>query len=229
MLAIQTLVERLATVFAEGENKLEAMRAREEYFERAGKVFDDDGDLFESRIAAFLEWYIIERRFRDGPPPALRVIAGTQPGETADENAGAGAGQGQGTARFTDEERHAAVHLATSHRSLFELSAMSPQRLEVDDLIGGGRFWISERRNAAGFEPGALFEARLLWNGQAVVFGKTFLFHPPDARELVLGLVDRAADARTPADDLLFRLSRLYVRWHRLGHLGAAKIYSGDA
>ncbi|MEO5770412.1 MAG: hypothetical protein ABIS92_18800 [Polyangia bacterium] len=209
-MVIQTLVERLATVFAEGENKLEAMRAREEYFERAGKVFDDDGELFESRMAAFLEWYIIERNFQDGPPPALRVLA-EQPG------------------RFADEERRAAVHLYTSHRSLFELGSMAHGRLELDDLIGGARFWVQERRSTIGFETGALFEARLLWNGEAVVFGKTFLFHPPDVRERVLQLVDKAADAATPAAELMFQLSRLYVRWHRLGHLSAAKIYSGDA
>jgi len=70
---------------------------------------------------------------------------------------------------------------------------------------------------------------RLMWDGAGVVFGKTFLFHPPDARERVLALADAATDAGTPAAEFLFRLSRLYVRWHRLGHLGAAKIYSGDA
>jgi plasmid stability protein len=210
VIAIQSLVERLATAFAEGENKLEAVRAREDYFERAGRVFDDDGELFESRMAAFLEWYIIERNLADGPPPALRVLA-APPG------------------RFTDDERRAAVHLATSHRSLFELVSMTDGRLEMDDLIGGARFGVVERRSTIGFEPGALFEARLLWDGEAVVFGKTFLFHPPDARARVLQMVDKATDAGTPAVDLMFQLSRLYVRWHRFGHLSAAKIYAGDA
>jgi hypothetical protein len=210
VVAIQVLVERLASVFAEGENKVEALRAREEYFERAGKVFDDDGDLFESRMAAFLEWYIIERKFRDGPPPASRVVAA--PG-----------------GQFTVDEQRAAVHLATSHHSLFELASATGDRLEVDDLIGGARFWVNERRNTVGFEPGALFEARLLWDGTSVVFGKTFLFHPPDARERILNIVDKVADAQTPAAEVLFQLSRLYVRWHRVGHLGAARIYASDS
>jgi hypothetical protein len=209
MITIQSLVERLASVFAEGENKLEAMRAREYYFERAGKVFDDDGDLFESRMASFLEWYIIERSFCDGPPPAERVVAGW-------------GGQ------FSAEERRAAVHLVTSHRSLFELVSMTDERLELDDLIGGARFRVNERRSTAGFDPGSLFEARLLWDGQSVVFGKTFLFHPPDARERVLELVDKAGDINTPAAAILFHLSRMHVRWHRFGHLGAAKIYAVD-
>ncbi len=209
MIVIQSLVERLAAVFAQGENKLEAMRARAEFFERAGKVFDDDGDLFESRMASFLEWYIIERGFDNGPPPALRVIC-------------------QPPGRFTDEERRAAVHLHASHRSLFEIGSTADGRLELDDLIGGARFWVKERRGTGGFEAGALFEARLLWDGESVVFGKTFLFHPSDVRERVLELVDKAARAGTPAADLLFQLSRLHVRWHRFGHLSAAKIYAGE-
>lgn len=209
MVAIQSLVERLAAVFAEGENKLEAMRARDQYFERAGQVFDDDGDLFEGRMASFLEWYIVERRFRDGPPPAVRILA-------------------DGRAGFSADDRRAAAHLSTSHRSLFELQALKGGRLEVDDLIGGARFSIIERRKPVGFERGALFEARLLWDGAAVVFGKTFLFHPPDARARVLQIVDKAAHAGTPPADVLFHLSRLHIRWHRLGHLAAARIYGGD-
>jgi hypothetical protein len=210
VVTIWSLVERLGAVFAEGENKVEAIRARDEYFERAGKVFDDDGDLFEAKMASFLEWYVVERPFQGGPPPAWRVA--TLP-----------------DARFADEERRLAVHLATSHRSLFEIATVSANGVEIDDLIGGARFMVSERRSTAGFEAEALFEARIMWDGQAVVFGRTFLFHPPDARERVLDLVDRATADGTTTADLLFRLSRLHVRWHRFNHMAAAKIYGGEA
>jgi hypothetical protein len=213
-----SLVERVATVFAEGEHKLEAMRAREEYLERAGKVFDDDAELFEGRIASFLEWYIIERPFQAGPAPALRVVA--------DPEARWG---------FTRDERRRAVHVATSLRSLFEISAMPREAggcVEVDDLLGGGRFSVLERRRTIGLEVGAIFEARLFWDGESVVFGKTFLFHPPDAREQVLRLVDRTGAASPggarDAQELLFKLSRAHVKWHRLGHLSAAKVYGVD-
>jgi hypothetical protein len=208
---IWSLVDRLTQVFAEGENKLEAIRARDEFFEKAGKVFDDDGDLFEGRMASFIEWYIIERGFADGAPPAVRVASDTTP-------------------QFTAEEKAVAVRLATSHRSLFEVATVTGNVVEVDDLLGGARFLVTERRSTIGFEPGALFEARLVWDGQGVVFGKTFLFHPPDAHQQVLQVVERATARNTPALELLFLLSRLYVRWNRFNHLGAAKIYAaGEA
>src|SRR4029450_10526497 len=98
---IHRLLDRLAERYSEREHKLEAMRAREEYFDRAGKVFDDDAELFEGRMASFLEWYLLERSFQGGPPPAVHALTGPP--------------------ALAPEERQAIAQLAASHRSLFEL------------------------------------------------------------------------------------------------------------
>ena len=207
---IYRLLDRLAERYGEGEYKLEAMRAREEYFDRAGKVFDDDAELFEGRMASFLEWYVLERPLGgNGAPPVLRAIEDS-----------AKVGQG-----FSPEERRTLADLAVSHRSLFQLAEEADRVLEVEDVIGGARFSVEERRRTVGISPGDVFEARLIWDGSAVVFGRTFLFHPPDARETVLDWVERAVSTGTARPEILFHLSRQYVRWHRLGHVGAAKVY----
>ena len=117
------------------------------------------------------------------------------------------------------------AHLASSHRSLFQLADAADRVLEVEDVIGGARFSVLERRNTVGIAPGDVFEARLLWDGDSVIFGRTFLFHPPDARDVILDWVERAVESGTARDEILFHLSRDYVRWHRLGHVGAAKVY----
>ena len=46
-----------------------------------------------------------------------------------------------------------------------------------------------------------------------------------DARDVILDWVERAVDRGARRDEILFHLSRQYVRWHRLGHVGAAKVY----
>jgi hypothetical protein len=209
---IHGLLDRLAERFGEGAHKLEAMRAREEYFDRAGKVFDDDAELFEGRVASFLEWYLLERPMTLGDgPPIMRAL---------DESL-------QLVPGWPAEERGALAALATSHRSLFTLTGvdMVERVLELEDLVGGASFLVMERRSTIGISPGDVFEARLVWDGNAVMFGRTFLFHPPDAREAVLDWVDKAVKGGTSRDDILFHLSRQYVRWHRLGHVGAAKVY----
>jgi hypothetical protein len=209
-LTVHGLIDRLAERFSSGPHKLAAMRAREEYFDRAGKVFDDDAELFEGRMASFLEWYVLDRPLPStsgGAPPVVSALA--EPG-------------------WTPAERRGLAHLATSHWGLFELYAVADRVLDVEDLIGGARFQVTERRKTLGFSAGDVFEARVLWDGSAPIFGRTFLFHPPDAREVVLDWVERAVERGVSRDEILFHLSRNHIRWHRLGHLGAAKIYRGD-
>ena len=203
---IHRLLDRLAERYSEREHKLEAMRAREEYFDRAGKVFDDDTELFEGRMASFLEWYVLER-------PLAGV--GLTPVACAIE---------EGVALPADERRALAA-LAASHRSVFELFEAKDQMLDVEDLIGGARFAVHERRKPLGMTAGDVFEARLVWDGETVVFGRTFLFHPPDARDVVLEWVERAVSTGVARDEILFHLSRQHMRWHRQGHVGAAKVY----
>jgi hypothetical protein len=209
-LTIHGLTDRLSERYSAGEHKLEAMRAREEYFERAGKVFDDDAELFDGRMASFLEWYVLER-----PSPVL----GGAPVAHALADARAG---------FSPVERRALAQLAASHHSLFELYGVENRVLDVEDVVGGARFKVVERRKTLGFSAGDLFEARVVWDGDAPVFGRTFLFHPPDAREVVLDWVEGAVERGVARDEILFHLSRSHIRWHRLGHTGAAKIYRGD-
>jgi hypothetical protein len=181
-------------------------------------VFDDDAELFEGRMAAFLEWYVLER-------PATG-LGGKSPIAHALDAA----------AKAPTAERRTLAHLASSHRSLFQLAASADRVLEIDDLIGGARFSVLERRNTAGVAPGDVFEARLIWDaegeadsparaGERAIFGRTFLFHPPDARDVTIEWVERAVEQGTRREEILFHLSRLYVRWHRLGHIGAAKVY----
>jgi hypothetical protein len=207
---IHGLLDRLAQTYGEGEHKLEAMRAREEYFDRAGKVFDDDAELFEGRVASFLEWYLLERPMATGGvPPVVKAL---------DESGKPGLAR-------PPEERVALASLATSHRSLFQLTRVENKDLEIEDVIGGASFQVVERRTTIGISPGDVFEARLIWDGGAVVFGRTFLFHPPDARDTLLDWVERAVKTGSGRDEILFHLSSKYVRWHRLGHVGAAKVY----
>jgi hypothetical protein len=211
---IYALLDRLTERYSENEHRLEAMRAREEYFDRAGKVFDDDAELFEGRMASFLEWYVLERPSTGlgGKAPIAHAI--------------------DAAAKAPAAERRTLAHLASSHRSLFQLAESADRVLEIDDLVGGARFSVLERRNTAGVAPGDVFEARLVWEatGEAraaerAIFGRTFLFHPPDARDVVLEWVERAVEQGTRREEILFHLSRLYVRWHRLGHTSAAKVY----
>ena len=158
-------------------------------------------------MAAFIEWYVAERPLSaTGTPPALaRLDPAASPALTSEERAALGA-------------------ILASHRSVFEVTAVTTDTVDLCDLVAGARFVVREQRSTAGFRAGDLLEARLFWTGGRW-FGKTFLFHPRDARDVVLDWVERTAAGGASRAEMLFHLSRLYVRWHRLGHANAAKVY----
>jgi hypothetical protein len=203
---LHTLVERLALEFAEEPHRAEIAAAREDYFTRSGKVVEEDRDLFESRMASFLEWYVLERPLAGGPPPVVRAL----------ERAAA-----------SDDNRRLLAYLATSHHSLFDLVAVRGDTIELEDLLGGARFLVLERRSTVGFGVGDLVEARLFWDGTRVIFGKTFLYHPRDAREEALDAVEGAVARGDAREEIFFQLARLHCRWHRHGHVAAARVYRG--
>jgi hypothetical protein len=203
---IHALIDRLALIYGDDPHRADIAQAREAYFAQAGKVFEDDGDLFERRVTAFVEWYLCERPLGAGPPPVVHALEGGAPS-------------------FSAEERRALAWIAASHRSLFDLTDVAGGRILLEDVISGARFSVRERRSTIGFEVGDLLEARLCWDGAEVVFAKTFLFHPRDAREQVLDLVDAGLTKGEGKDAIIFQLARLHVRWHRLGHVGAARVY----
>ena len=123
------------------------MRAREEYFERAGKVFDDDAELFEGRMASFLEWYVLERPLAGiGLPPVACAL---------EEGGGAARRRAAGAGRAGDQPP----------QPVRAARASADRVLDIEDLIGGARFSVHERRNTARHDAGRLFEARLVWDG----------------------------------------------------------------
>jgi hypothetical protein len=48
---LHSLIDRLAAEYAAEPYRAEIAEAREDYFSRAGKVFEDDAELFEGRMA----------------------------------------------------------------------------------------------------------------------------------------------------------------------------------
>ena len=113
----------------------------------------------------------------------------------------------------------------TSHRSLFEVRGLHDGRVEVLDLLGGARFAVAEPRAMPGVAVGDVAELRLIGFAGEVLFGRTFLFHPPGTR-LAIGalarrVIGRGGDRRDVMDDC----ATLRVRCERYKHVDAVRLY----
>jgi hypothetical protein len=198
------MLDRLIAFAARDE--AETVRAREEWAEKAGRVFDDDA-LYEERTTAFLEWYALERPLWDGKVPADRFLAEEK----------------------LDDKQGPWVHaLATSHRSLFEVREVHEGVILLDDLLAGGAFAVTERRRLPGVEPTEIFEARLCANPVTppeLLFTRAFQFHPREAFGELKRQAERARKAGRPRAETLFHLLRLRLKAIRYKHVTPDKIY----
>jgi hypothetical protein len=204
---LATVLDRVIAFAAHDEREL--VRAREEWAEAAGRVFDDD-PLYEERAAAFLEWFALERPAADGRVPAQRFLA---------------------EERLDDLEGRWADALSRSLRSLFEVRELRAGALLVEDLLGGGAFEVSERRRLPGVAEGEVFEARVVADivaPPAVLFTRALQFHPREAAAAIRRQAARAREAGEPRQEVLFRLLRMRLKAQRYGHVAVHKIYTGD-
>ena len=55
---IHTVLDEVAAKFAGTAYHAEVTEAREDYFTRSGKVFEDDAEIHEARTLAFLEFIV---------------------------------------------------------------------------------------------------------------------------------------------------------------------------
>lgn len=150
-----------ALIEALGRAPEEAVKARNEYELRTGRIFEDD-EIYERRMAAFLEWSVVEAT-EGGASRALRAAE-------HEEDAG---------------RRAALAAWAASHRSVFVVEALEPGHARLRDLVTKLVFEVAERRSLPGVEAGDVLEARLVaWDG-APRFARTFLYHPAGAREAI--------------------------------------------
>jgi hypothetical protein len=190
-------------------DEAETVKAKEEWSEKAGRVFDDD-TLYEERTTAFLEWYALERELGSGKVPAERCVAE----EALDE-----------------AEASWIRALGTSHRSLFEVQKVQDGIILLDDLLGGGSFAVTERRRLPGVEEHEIFEARLVVNvvtPPELLFTRAFQFHPREARAELERQAERARKAGEARAETLFRFLRLRLKALRYKHVTADKIYKEE-
>jgi hypothetical protein len=207
---VSVLANALDRVIAfAARDEAETVKAREEWSEKAGRVFDDDM-LYEERTTAFLEWYALERALPSGRVPAERFLAE----ETLEDQEGAW------------------VHaLATSHRSLFEVRKVHEGIILLDDLLSGGSFAVTERRRLPGIEETEILEARLVANvvtPPELLFTRAFQFHPREARSELKRQAERARKAGEARGETLFRFLRLRLKALRYKHVTPDKIYKEE-
>ncbi len=200
---IPACIDQVATRYADSPREGEIQRARKEYDTRRGLIYDDD-ELFESHMASFLEWFVLERALTDEQTPAVLALR-------------------DGAQDLTDERLLRAM--AVSHRSLFEVLEIAPGFIGLLDLIRGGRWRVDQDKPMDGLDRGDILEAGLVPREGRVVFGPVFCFHPRSARGCIMKLIDASRQEGGPDPDLVFDLAEMRLRYSRFRNIAVDHIY----
>lgn len=206
----QSQLDRVVAYAHEERFKDEVALARKEFFARTGgEVFEDDKSV-ESRLAAFVDWYMFDRPLSDrGLTPAQAFL----------------------------EDRGKDLHptelpifrgFTETVRGLFELRRQPKEsRLRVRELCSEKEHDVFERRTLAGLAKGDLFEARLIPFQGELLFSGAFCYHPRDARKAILAEVKRRRKAGNldPAA-LLDTLLAMALKFERYRNVAVEAIYS---
>jgi hypothetical protein len=202
---IGQLLDELVAGYASGPHTDEAIRAREDWLERAGRVYDDE-ECYEARLSSFHEWYTLSRPLAGAARPVERHLAEHGP-------------------ELAESDRECLRALCRAQWSLFEVLDRTPTVLRLFDLFYGGRFEVLAESELPGLERNDIFEARLIGLGGQVRFTRAFLFHPRETSAAVVAHLELARQRGEDRETVLFRLAQVRLRCDRYRNIAPRKVY----
>jgi hypothetical protein len=198
----EALIER----YGHSEYDDELRLAKDSYSERRGRVFEDD-EQWERFTKGFLEWYVVERHWRD---------TGLAPAQLAQRDE-------------DDAQRLAALRaLGCSQRCLTEILAVKKGQMVVLDLVGGAEFSVREERSLIGLEKGDVVEIRLFGFEDAVSLGRTFLFHPAGTATAIASIIQSMRRQSASRADIIDHMALLRSRSQSYRHVSPIRIYESN-
>ena len=195
----------------------EIVQAKQEYFTQTGGEVHEDDRCFESRLQAFFNWYLFDRK-QDGVTPAQRFL------------------QDRG-AELKGPDKEVLMGFTQTRLGLFEyrgrkgfLRGPKKGQVRVRDMVVGKDFDVTERRQMHGLEIGDLFEARLVPVGGTWHFSTSFTYHPREMRPVILREVKkRRKQGQVDVRALVWELERMSLQAERFKNVSIEAIYNFES
>ncbi len=209
----QKYLEPVIEEFTTGEYYREVYNAKQEYFEKAGVVYEDDAE-FEQRMCIFMDWYIFERDLPGVDLPPVKYYFRKKKD------------------RFSNEELNIYKDFCHTIHSIFRLkrSGWFKQGLVVTDLFSNKTLTVTDAQINQGFARGDIFEARIIPFKGSYEFSKGFCFHPVEMESFILSEIKKVRfQDKTRQTKLILQLSAMKLKHLRFQHIDIKHIYTLDS
>ncbi len=207
-LVYQPYLDALIAYASVEDRKPDLLAAKADYIRLTGEVFEDD-KVFEQRMAAFLDYYLFDRRHPQGGKTPAEELLGKQAPDAPPEQLAV-------YRAFTET-----VH------GLFEVRKLGKELVRLREVYSGKDFDVTERRQTAGLDKGDVLEARLIPHGGHLLFSTAFTYHPRAAQKAIFKEVKRRKkkEPERSAQELVWECARMALKVERYRQIAVEKIY----
>lgn len=172
---IKEKVDQLIEYVTHNHFSDEVYKAKKEYQEIAGEIFEDDKS-YENRIAGFLEWYAFDRILpgKGNTPAELFVM------ENRD--------------KLSPEQAEAYENFARNVHGIFAVKKIKENEVTILNLFDDEKYAIHENEGHVLFRKNDIFEGRVLPYGGKNYFTGIFCFHPAAALKFIKSEIKKFAE-----------------------------------
>lgn len=209
----QKYLEPIIEEFTTGEYYREVFMAKQEYFEKAGVVNEDDVE-FEQRMCIFMDWYIFDRDLPGVDLPPIKYFFR------------------KNKDRFTNEELNIYRDFCSTIHSVFRLKRLTWDRkgLVVLDLFSNKVHTVVDSEINRGFARGDIFEARIISFKGGYEFSRGFCFHPVEMESFILGEIKKVRfQDKSRQTKLILQLAAMKLKHLRFNHIDIRHIYTFES
>ena len=207
-------LEPIIEEFTTGEYYREVYNAKQEFFDKAGIVYEDDLE-FEQRMCIFMDWYLFDRDLPGVDLPPIKYYFR------------------RNKERFTNEELNIYRDFCSTIHSIFRLKRRAffgDKGLVVQDLFSNQTHTVTGTEINRGFTRGDIFEARIIPFKGALEFSRGFCFHPVEMGSFILGEIKRVRfQDKNRQTKLILQLSSMKLKHQRFNHIDIKHIYTSKS
>jgi hypothetical protein len=206
---LDTIIEEFTT----GEYYREVFNAKQEYFEKAGIVYEDDPE-FEQRMCIFMDWYIFDRDLPGVDLPPIKYWFR------------------QNKDRLSGDELNIYKDFCETTHSIFRMKRHTWDRrgLVVVDLFSNETFTVKDSEINKGFSRGDLFEGRIIPFKKGYEFSRGFCFHPIEMEGFIQSEIKKVKyQDPSRQTKLILQLSAMKLKHLRFQHIDIKHIYTFES
>jgi len=181
--------------------------AKDEYFEKIGRVFEDDS-FFEMRMAAFFEWFAFERPIKKIGLPPVKIYC--QSNESS----------------MNDEEKSDYESLMKTIWSIYLVKKKKEDFCELLDLYDKKKYRITMDKEFYLPDSSTVVEARLIKFRDNYYLSDPIFTHPKEVSRKIKKAAKKYRKANRPDfQELILKLAQMSIKSQRYKHLALKEIY----